>query len=180
MNYIIYDVEATCWRHTTGNKQEIIEIGAVKLDGFGEPQSIFSTFVRPVVHPRLSTFCTELTSIQQTDVNRAPKFGEIIEDFQDWIDIFESDYLLCSWGDFDHKILRKNCLLHDFDPEWIEGHYINLKHQYKLLKGLHQPIGLAKALRIEGFEFTGAHHRGIDDAKNLVKIFQKYIDQWMY
>ena len=40
--------------------------------------------------------------------------------------------------------------------------------------------GLRKAVEKEGFEFTGTHHRGIDDAVNLVKVFNKYLDEWYY
>jgi 3'-5' exoribonuclease 1 len=30
----------------------------------------------------------------------------------------------------------------------------------------------------EGFEFSGLHHRGIDDALNLAKVFNKFLYQW--
>ena len=32
MNYIIFDLEATCWEHDRNRINEIIEIGAVKLN----------------------------------------------------------------------------------------------------------------------------------------------------
>lgn len=179
MNFIIYDLEATCWQGNYSQRQEIIEIGAVKFNGYGEADSIFNSFVRPVVHTTLSTYCTELTSIRQVDVNRADKFPVVIEDFQDWINIFEEDYLLCSWGSFDRKALINDCELHDMDSEWAE-HHINLKRQYHEIKGIRHPMGLRRVVEKEGFEFTGAHHRGIDDAKNLAKIFMKYLDEWMY
>ncbi len=179
MNFIIYDIEATCWQGNNKNLQEIIEIGAVKFNGYGEADSIFSSFVRPIVHPTLSSYCSELTSIRQVDVNRADKFPAVVEDFQDWINIFEEDYLLCSWGSFDKRIMMANCLLHDMDDEWVEN-YLNLKRQYHEIKGFRHPIGLSKAIRKEGFEFTGTQHRGIDDAKNLAKIFMKYLDEWKY
>ena len=179
MNFIVFDLEATCWVGNHSNKQEIIEIGAVKINEYGEPQSIFSSFVRPIVHPTLSLFCKELTNISQVDVNRADRYPEVIEDFQDWIDIFEEDYLLCSWGNFDKKMLKSNCQLHDMDEEWAM-HHINLKAQYHEIHQFRRTIGMNKALDREGFEFTGTPHRGIDDAKNLVKIFLKFFDQWMY
>jgi len=179
VNFIIYDLEATCWQGNNKMQQEIIEIGAIKFNGYGEADSIFSSFVRPVIHPTLSAYCTELTTITQVDVNRADKFPIVVEAFQDWIDIFEEDYLLCAWGSFDKKALIHDCTFHDMDSEWAEK-YINLKRQYHEIKGFRHPIGLKKAIHREGFEFTGAQHRGIDDAKNLAKIWMKYIDEWMY
>ena len=72
MVYIVMDVEATCWeRGTDLNSQEIIEIGAVKLDGSLELLGQFDSFVRPLQRARLSQFCTNLTTITQEDVESA-------------------------------------------------------------------------------------------------------------
>ena len=88
MTYIIYDLEATCWQgKPDGFITETIEIGAVKLDEYGDVLSEFNAFIRPKIHPVLSSFCCALTSISQIDVNRAEQFPRVIEDFMDWIDI---------------------------------------------------------------------------------------------
>ena len=44
VNYIIFDVEATCWQGNSNRQQEIIEIGAIKINGYGEVDSIFGIF----------------------------------------------------------------------------------------------------------------------------------------
>jgi inhibitor of KinA sporulation pathway (predicted exonuclease) len=180
MNFIIFDLEATCWRgRPPGYVQEIIEIGAVKMNGFGEITDQFNRFVKPILYPNLSAFCQELTSITQAQVNRASKFDAVIEDFQDWIDIYEESYLLCSWGKFDKTALINDCELHDIDSDWVEEH-INVKKQYQTIKKLSKPRGLRSAVEKEGFDFTGIHHRGISDAENLAKIFGKYLDEWRF
>ncbi len=47
MNYIIYDLEATCWEGSRWEEMEIIEIGAVLLDGeHFQPMAEFEQFVR--------------------------------------------------------------------------------------------------------------------------------------
>jgi inhibitor of KinA sporulation pathway (predicted exonuclease) len=75
MTYIIYDLEATCWQgRPDGYTIETIEIGAVKLDDYGDILSEFDAFIRPKIHPVLSDFCQSLTSISQIDVNRAEQF----------------------------------------------------------------------------------------------------------
>lgn len=180
MNYIIYDLEATCWQNLPKDKvQEIIEIGACKVNGYGEYLGSYNRFVKPVINPLLSGFCQDLTSIQQEQINRADTFQKVVEEFQDWIGIFDEDYLLCSWGDFDKKMLIQDCELHDLEFEWCEKH-INVKKQYIKFKGFRRPIGLKRATIKEGFEFEGIHHRGISDAENLTKIFKKYLDEWQY
>lgn len=180
MNFIIYDLEATCWQgRPTTVVQEIIEIGAVLISSYGEVEGTFNKFIRPKVHPLLSAFCQELTTIEQTDIDRARYFPDVIEEFQDWAEIFEEDYLLCSWGGFDKRMLISDCELHDMDADWVEPH-INLRKQYQEIKRLSKPRGLKKAVEMEGFDFTGTHHRGIDDAENLARIFVKYLDEWRY
>ena len=159
--------------------QEIIEIGAYKVDRYGEVHSYFSSFVRPVIHPQLSLFCKQLTSIDQQDVNRAAEFPAVVEDWQDWIGIFDEDYMLASWGAFDIKQLRADCRLHRMEEDWLDPN-INLKKQYAEIRGLRKPRGLRSAVDKEGFEFTGEQHRAIDDAQNLVKIFRKLLDVWRY
>ena len=180
MNFIVFDIEATCWEHQNGKQtQEIIEIGALLLDRYGEVRSSFNRFIKPILHPLLSPFCKELTTIEQYQIDRADTFPGVAEDFQDWAEVFDEEYLLCSWGSFDKKMLIHDCKLHNMDYDWAEPH-INLKQQYKEIKRIHRPRGLKKAVTSEGFEFTGTHHRGIDDAENLAKIFAKYLDMWRY
>lgn len=180
MNFIIYDLEATCWLgRPPGYIQEVIEIGAVKMNGYGEIVEKFCRFIRPVANPILSSFCRELTSITQEQVNRADKFESVVEDFQDWIDIFEENYLLCSWGNFDKIALERDSERHDMDFGWLSEH-INIKRQYQELKQLKNPRGLRKAVEKEGFDFTGTPHRGISDAENLAKVFGKYLDEWQF
>ena len=52
--------------------------------------------------------------------------------------------------------------------------HISLKHQYAEIKGLRKPIGMGRALKKERLELDGTHHRGIDDARNISKIFSKF------
>jgi 3'-5' exoribonuclease 1 len=178
MNYIIYDLEATCWdKNAPEMESEIIEIGAYRINEFGEVRGKFSRFVRPVINPTLSNFCRELTTIDQVDVNRADQFPDVIEEFQEWAKIWDEEYFLCSWGSFDKKMFIKDCKLHRLEHEWAEPH-INLKDQYKQLNRLEGPIGLQRALRRENLPFTGTPHRGISDAENLTRIFLRYLGQW--
>ncbi len=178
MNYIIFDLEATCWlgRPPRGIN-EIIEIGAVKVNNYGEVESVFSQFVKPTVNAVLSDFCKKLTSISQENVDKSPTFPKVIEDFKDWIGVGDESYTLLSWGKYDKEQLKQDCELHHLDIEWLDHHF-NLKPAYKNLKNLKDEPGLKKAVKLEGFEFTGIHHRAISDAENLAKIFVKHFKEW--
>lgn len=177
MNYIILDLEATCWKERSKDKQnEIIEIGAVKINAAGKRLSEFCEFIQPKLNPLLSDFCKELTSIQQSQVDAADSFELVLERFKAWINLAEP-YLLCSWGFYDKKQLSKDCDLHQLDKDWLKDH-ISVKHQYAKIKGLKKPLGMGGALRKEGMTLEGTHHRGIDDARNIAKIFEAFLEEW--
>lgn len=176
MKYIVLDLEATCWEEKGNGPNEIIEIGALCFNERKEKLGEFVTFIKPSVNPKLSPFCTQLTSITQEQVDGAPFFPEAIGKFQDWILSFEDDYVLCSWGFYDKKQFKEDCQLHGIATDWIKSH-ISLKHQHAKINDI-RATGMSGALWRDGFELDGTHHRGIDDARNIAKIFLKYFEQW--
>ncbi len=180
MNFIILDIEATCWEGKPPNMvQETIEIGAVKMTRFGEVLGEFNRLIRPILHPTLSHYCRRLTNIRQEELDRSARFPAVIEAFKEWADVYDEEYWLCSWGSFDERILRQDCRLHDLDDAWLDP-FLNLKQQYHELKRLRKRRGLRYAVEAEGFDFSGEHHRGMPDAQNLSKIFVKFLDEWQY
>ena len=165
---------------TTGldiRSDQIIEIGAVKIDRSGDVLGSFSEFVRPTVNPYLSGFCKQLTNIEQEHVDRADTFDRVVGRFMDWGNVFDDEYILCSWGQDDSLLLRNDCLLHQKEHDWIQ-HYVDLKKAYRKLKNLKHASGLKSTVKKEGFEFTGIHHRAISDAENLAKVFVKHLEDW--
>lgn len=181
MHYIVYDLEATCWQNRPPSiPQETIEVGAFKLTEDGEAIRSFQAFVRPMLHPHLSAFCTSLTGIEQTQIDCADPFDIVADDFIEFVGYDDGeDYLLCAWGDFDAKQLRRDCRLHDLNDEWIDPN-IDLKTQYKQINRLSRPRGLVRSVRAVGGDWEGDQHRAIDDARNLVKVFRAFIDEWVF
>lgn len=177
MNYIILDLEATCWKNRSLKKQnEIIEIGALKINKDGVILNEFCAFVKPKLNPILSDFCKELTTITQEEVDIAETYEIVIEKFKNWISLDE-EYILCSWGFYDKNQFLKDCELHKLDDNWLINH-ISLKHQYAEIKNLKRPIGMVNALKKEKIKLEGTHHRGIDDARNITKIFKANFGKW--
>lgn len=180
MNFIVFDLEATCWlgRPPKG-VNEIIEIGAIKVNRYGEVVSEFNKFVKPIVNPVLSGFCKRLTSISQENVNQARTFDRVMNAFKDWVFEDGDEYTLCSWGRFDKQLLINDCVLHKLEHDWLEYH-IDTKEQYHRFKKMSKHGGLKATVKKEGFEFDGVPHRAISDAVNLGKIFIKYLEEWQY
>lgn len=179
MIYIVLDLEATCWNGKKLAPNEIIEIGAVAVNEAGETEGEFNTFVKPSIAPKLSDFCTELTSITQEMVDDAPLYPVAHQAFLDWINSFEQEYWLCSWGFYDKSQFKHDCKLHGLDKDWLKNH-ISVKHQYHKIKPTKRPIGMKGALALEKIELDGTHHRGIDDARNIAKIFVRFLNEWTF
>lgn len=177
MIYVIVDLEATCWEGRESNKNETIEIGAVLVNEKKQIISEFEQFVKPLMNPILSDFCKQLTSISQEQVDKAPYFYEAVANFKDWINSYDKQFLLCSWGYYDKLQFEQDCKLHGLETDWLTNH-ISLKHQYAQIVSLKRAIGMKNALLNEKMILCGIHHRGIDDARNITKIFLKYFDQW--
>lgn len=174
MEYIIFDLEATCWEKNNTRINEIIEIGAVKLNNHLETIDTFSIFVKPYINPVLSSFCTSLTTISQTDVNSAPFFADSMGKFETFITATSDHIKLISWGNYDKKQILEESLLKKYHGPILKllGTHINLKNifsqTYKVKKA-----GMLNALKYLNIKLEGTHHRGIDDAKNISLIFKK-------
>lgn len=165
---ILIDFETTCEANgrLTRDEMEIIEIGAIKIDKVtGEIFDEFSSFVRPANNPRLSTFCSALTGIRQTDIDSADSFEEVLANWKDWLG--HPFWTYASWGEFDRTILER-CLL-EMGEELIFANHINLKARATSSFGL-KKSGLSETLRYLGLGFEGRHHRALDDVLNIAKI----------
>lgn len=171
---VIVDLEATCTNSDEfpRHEREIIEIGAAMV----ERESLhlvgaFTKFVKPVIHPVLTDFCTELTSIEQVMVDIADDFPTVLESFNEWMQKYKDrgDVLFCSWGAYDKNQMRRDCEFHGVPYPFGDKH-LNIKTKFSYAQGRRKQYGLAKAMRIAQIPQTGTHHRGIDDALNMAKL----------
>lgn len=172
---VVFDLEATCWTNRAVGPNETIEIGAVMIDS-GEEISSFDAFVKPKIHPILSDFCKNLTSIEQEDVDGAFPFPDIFEKFVEWC----GDCHLWSWGLYDRNQLERDALLHGGSTSFLLGCHYNLKEEFSRRRNIRRKYGMKKAMHLCGIPMTGTHHRGIDDARNISKIFTFSKDKWWY
>ena len=178
--WIVVDLEATCWTTEEDpalaaqqrTESEIIEIGAVRLDPATRAvDGDFQTFVRPVRHPRLSTFCTSLTHIEQHLVDAAPDFRTAYGRFLQWME-GDAGVVLASWGRYDHNQLHRQAVAAGLPaPRWQP---LNIKAAfgdwYRAHSGRRARHGLGRAIRELGWTFEGTAHRGIDDARNAARV----------
>jgi 3'-5' exoribonuclease 1 len=166
---IVIDLEATCDDRSLvpRTEMETIEIGAVLVaEDTLEPVDTFSTFIRPVRHPRLTPFCTRLTTITQGDVDAAPRFPDAIAALRRFLRGTTS--LFCSWGAYDLNQLRQDARYHKIGLPFAE--HLNLKEHFSDHLLTSKRFGMAGALARVGLRLEGTHHRGIDDARNIARL----------
>lgn len=169
--YLVLDLEATCDDQGTVPREEmeIIEIGAVLLDPSSwQITEEFDAFVKPVRNPRLTPFCTRLTSITQSDVDQAAGFVEVVARLQDWLAPFRLT-AWGSWGNYDRRQIEQDAAFHGIGFP-IQAPHFNLKDRFTKRLKLPRRPGLGKALHIAGLAFEGTPHRAIDDVRNIARL----------
>ncbi len=175
---IVLDFEATCDNINPPNPQEVIEFPSVLVDMETlSPIDEFSSFVRPVHHPEITDFCTELTSIVQDDVDPAPVFAEVLEQHMAWLDghgVNADNGLLVTCGDWDMQRMFP-AQFRVAEPEVkalrpIYTRWLNIKTMYCDVTNKRKAPGMAGMLRQMSLTLEGRHHRGIDDCRNIAKL----------
>lgn len=175
---VVLDFEATCQQGGAPSPQEVIEFPSV-LVSLRERAVIdeFSSFVRPVHHPRLSDFCTKLTSIRQEDVDGAPAFPEVVARHQAWLDghgLTADNFAFVTCGDWDLvSMLPRQCAAAGLSVAALPRAYrrwINIKPVFVATVRKARSYGMTSMLRSLHLPLEGTHHRGIDDCRNIARI----------
>ncbi|RKR70990.1 3'-5' exonuclease [Marinobacter nauticus] len=177
-NLLVVDLEATCWsdQYTPGgvpqsiHNMEIIELGCALANRQGDLLDVHSFFVRPSRNPLLSDFCTELTGITQSMVDSAMTLPQAVEAMNDWLGDLSDDFVWCSWGNYDRLHLEAQSRLDGAQPKILSCAHLNLKRIWRRTTGQKKKNGLANALAFHDLVFEGNHHRGVDDARNIVRL----------
>ncbi len=168
---IIVDLEATCWDRNDHDQREAetIEIGALKVEPTTRRVTDeFHSLIRPVRHEVLSDYCRGLTNISQEEVDAAQQFPVVWQQFIDWSGDF-TKVRLASWGSYDPKQLQQDCSFHRLAYPFDSAH-INIKKLFSAHTD-GRKYGMTGALRQIGLELEGRHHRALDDARNIFRIW---------
>jgi inhibitor of KinA sporulation pathway (predicted exonuclease) len=86
--FCVLDFEASCWQSGNRGNMEVIEFPSVlgRLEGSTLINvAEFQQYVRPVIVPELSQFCTELTGIRQEQVDNATPFPDVYAAHYEWL-----------------------------------------------------------------------------------------------
>lgn len=182
----VLDFEATCERNSPPPRpQEIIEFPVVLLDTHTlTVVDEFHQYVRPIHHPKLTDFCTELTGITQAQVDAGVTFPVCMELLRVWLvknglladhgapaDTATHAWLSVSCGKWDHDtMLPEQCATSGMRlPDYFRQ-ACDIKQVFDHVDHSRKKFSMPMMLRRLGLELVGRHHSGIDDARNITRI----------
>ena len=109
MQYIVIDLE---WNGSYSKKahgyfNEIIEVGAVKVNERMEIVDEFRAAIKPVVSKKLSSIVTDLTNITAEELEDGTTFAIMMRQLSRWMGSEPSTVL--TWSTTDLMVLMENC-----------------------------------------------------------------------
>lgn len=163
MSYIFFDLE---WNqgypHSDADKlDEIIQIGAYRLDSWDDPGSPFSAYVRPSIHKKLHHRVKKMLPLDQNELNHADPFKKVIRDFFHWCG---KDAKFFTWGGCDARVLDMNLCWYGME-EYLDVEIYDLQRAYDLLIAhTDQQAALKDAVENLGLEDELEYHDAGNDA----------------
>ena len=159
--------------------EEVIEIGAVRLDENFQQEAEFQCYVKPEYGP-IKKHITRLTGITQAMVADKKTYAACFQDFVDWVG--EEETKIYSWSMSDIKQLRSECRykLPDFDIGWLNARWVDLQQEFDDRLGLHNSLALKHALGAMDHKFEGTQHTALADAINTSAILTLMQDDAMF
>jgi len=180
MQYIVIDLE---WNGSYSKKahgyfNEIIEVGAVKVNERMQILDEFRAAIKPVVSKKLSSIVTDLTNITAEELEDGTTFAGMMRQLSRWIGSEPSTVL--TWSTTDLLVLMENCRFFYGQQEipFLKNYMdFQVYAQQQMGVDTSQQLGLARAGELLGIpEDDMSLHRALDDSKLTAAILQKVYD----
>ncbi len=181
MQYIVVDLE---WNGSYSKKahgyfNEIIEIGAVRLDAAMRQVDTFQATIRPSVSKKLSGIVTDLTHITEEDLEDGTTFAKMVRRFSAWIG--EEPAAILTWSTTDLLVFMENCrFFYGRQEVPFLQYYMDFQAyaQQRMGVGDGQQLGLARAGEMLDIpEDDMSLHRALDDSLLTAQILQKVYER---
>eukprot|EP01087_Luapelamoeba_hula_P014995 TRINITY_DN4446_c2_g1_i1.p1 TRINITY_DN4446_c2_g1~~TRINITY_DN4446_c2_g1_i1.p1 ORF type:complete len:434 (+),score=109.03 TRINITY_DN4446_c2_g1_i1:260-1561(+) len=192
-HFVVLDLEATCDKNFNQDfgPQEVIEFSAVLLDARTQRiEDKFQMYVRPLIHPTLTGFCTKLTGITQSQVDEGHTLEHTLACFHNWLvkhglvvlnnGAIGEDRSTCytrhkfafvTWTDWDlQTMLEQQCTACAIPKAPYYDCWINLKALYYECYRVRGHCNLQQAVERCKLKWEGREHSGIDDCVNTANV----------
>lgn len=185
MNYIIFDLEwNNAYNYVTHSfMNEIIEIGAVKLNERLKIVDTYKQMIYPRFTKKLSSRCKRLTKITQEELKEnGIDFVEAFKEFASWSR--GEDNVFMSWSNSDLFVLSQNFVQYtgtarvDFIRNYCDAQKYCMSFISKEDNPNNNQVALERCAELFGIEIdTEALHRALTDcyvtAECLKKVYKK-------
>ena len=166
-------------RQRRGLRNEIIEVGAVKLDNSGNVVGEFSQFVQTEYAEGVAYPVRELTGISAVDTAMADPLYMVIKRLGEWIGRYSAQ-VVC-WSGADRRQLLTECQAKRVDLAAFPSDWADLQAFYTSIMdvGSHGCVSLSDAATWLGIDFdesTGHAHSALADARVTARLLKQVID----
>ena len=153
-------------------KNEVIEIGAVRMDDAFHPLDRFRIFVRPQYNGVIERKIYKLTGISNGAVSDAVSLPEALDALEAWCG--SDGYVIYAWSTSDLCQLRKECGFKGIDSvfldEMVQWH--DFQEDFRQMLGEKNILSLSNAMHRAGLEPEGSLHDASWDAYNSARLME--------
>lgn len=150
---------------------EIIQIGAVKLDRYMKTVDTLKVYVKPVIYEILNPRIKEITGITEEELQKGVSFAEAL----DKLAVFSGeDSIICSWAKDDVAELIRNSQYHNcINLSWLKR-YLDIQEYCTKVLAEKKSLSLKNALeklrvKVEESEL----HDALNDAVYTAEVFRR-------
>ena len=169
MSYVFFDLE---WNqgypHSEEDRlDEIIQIGACRLDRWDGEAQTFSAYVKPTIHKKLHHRVRKMLPLKIETLRRAEGFRTVARRFFRWCG---EEPMFFTWGSSDMRVLDMNLCWYGME-EFLDLEVYDLQRAFDLLV-LHTDQQAALKDAVEALELSGElpYHDAGNDAAYTARI----------
>lgn len=149
---------------------EIIEIGAVKLDSHMQPVEELKVYIKPSVIPVINPKILDITKIDVKDLECGEEFIEGLNKLREMVN--EGD-IICSWAKDDIAEIIRNSNYYGYtDLSWI-NRYLDIQEYVTKILGYRKSLSLKNALKALKIKVNeDLLHDALNDAAYTAHVFK--------
>jgi inhibitor of KinA sporulation pathway (predicted exonuclease) len=160
-------VSAKCLR------QEIVEIGAVKMDQANRVIERFRCMVKPEFNGVIEKEIFRLTGIENADAWAAVELEQALAQFEAWCGT--EDITIYAWSENDRAQLKRECAYKGIESRFLEEAqttWVDFQKQFSEQLGEKHIMALCAAMQRMEIDVDGTLHDASWDAYNCAKLMQ--------
>lgn len=156
---------------TLSVQNEIIEIGAVKLDKFMKKVGEYKAYIKPSIFKVLNPKITEITGIKEDQLKEGISFEEAMDNLKNFV---EKDNIICSWATDDIVEIISNANYHGYKSiHWIKS-YLDIQDYCTKMLAHKKALGLKSALEELKIKVDkNKLHDALHDANYASEVFKR-------